>query len=321
MTRRCSRSCAALTLWFIATVAASQQWPSKPIVFVSPGAADIAPRVIAEELSKVLSQQIVVDTHAGASGIVSAEYTLRQPADGHTFLAATSALMAAPHTFKVSFDALRDFVPVSMIATAPFVLVAHPSLPVASLADLITLAKKRPGELNLSSTAPGSSSTLTAELFKAKAGIDIVHVAHKTMGNALVDVLAGHVQLCMSAGPNAVAQVKAGKLRALAASTPKRSVVLPEVPTFTELGFPDIALPAWYGILARTGTPAAIVERMSSEIVKAISKSDVREKLLKAAVEPVGDTPQAFGAFMKTDLVRWGEAAKAAQGGVARKSR
>jgi tripartite-type tricarboxylate transporter receptor subunit TctC len=307
-----------MALGCITGTAASQQWPSRAIVFVSPGAADVAPRVVAEELAKVLGQQIVVDTHPGASGIVSAEYTLRQPADGHTFLAATSALMAAPHTFKVSFDVLREFVPVSMLATAPFVLVAHPSLPVRSLGDLIALARKRPGELNMSSTAPGSSSTLTAELFKAKARIDIVHVAHKTMGSALIDVLAGHVQLCMSAGPNAVAQVNAGKLRALAASTPKRSIVLPEVPTFSELGFPDVALPAWYGILARSGTPPAITARMSGEIANAIRKPDVREKLFKAAVEPVGNTPEEFGAFMKAELVRWGEAAKAAQASIVR---
>ncbi|MGZ8209986.1 MAG: Bug family tripartite tricarboxylate transporter substrate binding protein [Burkholderiales bacterium] len=308
-----SRTCAALIVSCLAGIAAAQQWPSKPIVFVSPGASDVAPRVIGEELSKVLGQQIVVDTHAGASGTVSAEYTLRQPADGHTFLSATSALMAAPYTFKVSFDVLRDFAPVSMLATAPFVLVAHPSLPVNTLSDLIELARKRPGQLNFSATAPGSSSNLTAELFKVRAGIDIVHVPHKTMGAALVDVLAGHVQLCMSAGPNAVALIKAGKLRGLAASTPKRSVVLPDVPTFTELGFPEVALPAWYGILARAGTPTPIISRMSAEIVKAIRKPDVREKLIKAAVEPVGDTPEEFGAFMKTDIMRWGLAAKAAQ--------
>jgi tripartite-type tricarboxylate transporter receptor subunit TctC len=296
----------------LAPPAAGQQWPSKPIIFVSTGAADAAPRVVAEELSRVLGQPIVIDTHSGASGIVSAEYALRQAADGHTFLAATSALMAAPHTFKVSFDVLRDFTPVSMLAMAPFVLVAHPSVPVRSLGELIALAKKRPGELNFSSTSPGSSSTLTAELFKAKAGINIVHVSHKTMGSALTDVLGGQVQLCMSAGPNAVEQIRAGKVRALAASTPKRSVVLPETPTFSELGFPDIALSAWFGILARTGTPAAITTRTSAEIRKVLSKPEVRDKLLKAAVEPVGNTPEEFAVFMKTDFERWGEAAKAA---------
>ena len=297
---------------FIGT-AAAQAWPVKPVIFVSTGASDAAPRVVGEEISKTLGQQIVVDTHAGASGIVSAEYTLRQPADGYNFLVATSALMAAPHTFKISFDVLRDFTPVSLLATAPFVLVAHPSLPVKTLPELIALAKKRPGQLYFSATSPGSSSNLTAELFKRKAAIDIVHVPHKTMGNALVDVLAGQVQLCMSAGPNAVAQIKAGKLRALAASTPERSVLLPDVPTFVEQGFPDIALPAWYGVLARAGTPQAIVTRLSAEIGKAVAKPQVRERLLNAAVEPAANTPKEFGEFIRTDLNRWGEAARAAE--------
>jgi tripartite-type tricarboxylate transporter receptor subunit TctC len=292
---------------------AAQQWPAKPIIFVATGAADAATRIVGEEASRVLGQQIVIEPHAGASGTISAEYAVRQSADGYTFLAATSALMAATHTFKPSFDVLRDFVPVSLLATAPFILVAHPSLPVRSLADLIALAKKRPGQLNFSATSPGSSSNLTAELFKTKAGIDIVHVSYKTMAGALTDLLAGQVQLCMSAGPNAVAQINAGKVRALAASTPKRSLVIPDVPTFTELGFPDIALTAWYGVLARTGTPASIVARLSDELLKALSKPEVKEKLLKAAVEPSALGPEEFGAFMKADLAHWGQAAKAAE--------
>jgi tripartite-type tricarboxylate transporter receptor subunit TctC len=200
-----------------------------------------------------------------------------------------------------------------LLASAPFVLVAHPSLPVKSLAELITVAKKQPGRLYFSATSPGSSSNLTAELFKRKADIDLVHVPHKTMGSALIDVLSGQVQLCMSAGPNAVAHIKAGKLRGLAASTPQRSLVLPDVPTFTELGFPDIALPAWYGILARAATPPAIVSRLSAEIGKAVAKAEVRERLLNAAVEPVANTPEQFAAFIKSDLAKWGEAAKAAE--------
>jgi tripartite-type tricarboxylate transporter receptor subunit TctC len=292
---------------------AAQQWPAKPIVFVATGAADAATRIVGEEASRVLGQQIVIDAHAGASGTISAEYALRQPADGYTFLAATSALMAAAYTFKPSFDVLRDFTPVSLLATAPFILVAHPSLPVHTLADLIALAKKRPGQLNFSATSPGSSSNLTTELFKTKAHIEIVHVSYKTMAAALTDLLAGQVQLCMSAGPNAVAQINAGKVRALAASTPKRSLVIPDVPTFTELGFPDIALTAWYGVLARTGTPGPIVARLNDELLKALRTPEVKEKLLKAAVEPNGLGPDEFGAFMKADLTRWGEAAKAAQ--------
>jgi tripartite-type tricarboxylate transporter receptor subunit TctC len=297
----------------VSAPAAAQQWPTRPVIFIGTGAADAAPRIVGEEVSRSLGQSIVIETHAGASGTISAEYALRQPADGYTFLNATSALMAAAYTFKPSYDVLRDFVPVALLATAPFVLVAHPSLPVHTLAELIELAKKRPGQLNFSATSPGSSSNLTAELFKTKAKIDIVHVSYKTMEAALTDALAGQVQLCMSAGPNAVAQIKVGKLRALAASTPKRSLVIPDVPTFTELGFPAIALTAWYGVVARTGTSAAITGRLSEEIAKALRKSDVKEKLLKAAVEPTPLGAEEFGAYMKADLARWGEAAKAAE--------
>jgi tripartite-type tricarboxylate transporter receptor subunit TctC len=298
---------------FLAAPVAAQQWPAKPLIFIGTGAADAAPRIVGEEVSRSLGQSIVIETHAGASGTISAEYTLRQPADGYTFLNATSALMASTYTFKPSYDVLRDFVPVTLLATAPFILVAHPSLPVHTLAELIALAKKRPGQLNFSATSPGSSSNLVAELFKTKAKIDIVHVSYKTMEAALTDALAGQVQLCMSAGPNAVAQVQSGRLRALAVSTPKRSLVVPDVPTFTELGFPDIALTAWYGILARTGTPAPIVGRLSEELMKALRKPEVKERLLKAAVEPTPLGPEQFGAFMKADLVRWGAAAKAAE--------
>jgi tripartite-type tricarboxylate transporter receptor subunit TctC len=307
------RSALAVVLGLLAAPLAAQQWPAKPIIFVATGAADAATRIVGEEASKAFGQQIVLDQHAGASGTISAEYALRQPSDGYTFLAATSALLAATHTFKPSFDVLRDFTPVSLLATAPFILVAHPSLPVRSLADLIALAKKRPGQLNFSATSPGSSSNLTAELFKTKAQIDIVHVSYKTMAGALTDLLAGQVQLCMSAGPNAVAQINAGKVRALAASTPKRSLVIPEVPTFTELGFPDIALTAWYGVIARAGTPAPIVARLNDELLKALRRPEVKEKLVTAAVEPSGLGPEEFRVFIKADLARWGEAARAAE--------
>ena len=182
-------------------------------------------------MARTLGQRFLMDSHPGASGTIAAEYTLRQPAEGYVFLNATSALMAAPNTFKVEYDILRDFAPVSLLATSPFILVAHPSLPVRSLDQLVALAKKRPGELSYSSTSPGSSSSITAAAFKSAAHVDILHVSYRTMASALTDVLAGQVQLCMSVGPSAVAQIKAGKVRALAASTPQRSAVVPEVPT------------------------------------------------------------------------------------------
>jgi tripartite-type tricarboxylate transporter receptor subunit TctC len=295
-----------------ASAAHAQHWPSKPIVIVTTGASEAVPRILGDDISKTLGQNIVVEAHAGASGTIAAEYTLRQPADGYVFLNATSALMAAPNTFDIKYDVLRDFAPVSLLATAPFILVAHPSLPVRSLKDLIALAKRRPGELNFSSTSPGSSSSITAALFLRESGINLTHVSYKTMGAALLDLLAGQVQLCMSAGPNAVAQIRAGKARALAVSTPKRFVVLPEVPTFAELGYPKVALTAWYGLLARAGTPQPIISRLSAVLLDSMRKPDIREKLLKAAVEPVGDTPQEFATFLKEDYARWADAAKAA---------
>ncbi|MGH8663546.1 MAG: Bug family tripartite tricarboxylate transporter substrate binding protein, partial [Burkholderiales bacterium] len=180
------------------------------------------------------------------------------------------------------------------------------------LDQLVALAKQRPGELDYSSTSPGSSSSITAAAFKAAAHIDVLHVSYRTMASALTDVIAGQVQLCMSVGPNAVSQIKAGKVRALAASTPKRSAVVPDVPTFTELGYPEVDVTAWYGILARTGTPPEIVSRLSKAIVEALHKPELRTKYLQVALEPVGNTPEQFREFMQADLVRWQRAAKAA---------
>ncbi|MGH8664670.1 MAG: Bug family tripartite tricarboxylate transporter substrate binding protein, partial [Burkholderiales bacterium] len=192
--------------------AAAQDWPSKPIVIITTGSADAAPRIVGDEVARTLGQRFLMESHPGASGTIAAEYTLRQPAEGYVFLNATSALMAAPNTFEVNYDVLRDFIPVSLLATSPFILVAHPSLPVRSLDQLVALAKQRPGELDYSSTSPGSSSSITAAAFKAAAHIDILHVSYRTMASALTDVIAGQVQLCMSVGPNAVSQIKAGKV-------------------------------------------------------------------------------------------------------------
>lgn len=292
--------------------ALAQQWPSKPIIVITTGAAEAAPRIIAPQIQQALGQQLIVEAHAGASGTIAAEYTLRQPADGYTMLNATSALMAAPNTFDVKYDILRDFSAVSLLATSPFILVAHPSLPVRNLAQLVAFARQHPGELNYSSTSPGSSSSITAAAFKAASKINIVQISYRTMGSALVDAIAGQVQLCMSVGASAVEQIRAHKVRALAVSTPKRSAVLPEVPSFTELGYPQVNVTAWYGMLVRAGTPQAIINRLSKEIIKTVHDPDVRQKYLDVALEPVGDTPEEFQTFMKEDLVRWQTAAQAA---------
>jgi tripartite-type tricarboxylate transporter receptor subunit TctC len=295
-----------------AGAAAGQQWPSKPIRFITVGASDAFPRILGQEISGPLGQQVIVEEHAGASGTIGAEFAARQPPDGYTFMVATSTHMVVPNFYKLSYDIMRDFAPISLLGTTPFILIAHPSLPVQSLVQLIALAKKKPGQLNFSATSAGSSSDLVAEMFKSSARVNIVHVPYKSMAAALTDVLAGQVQLSMSVGPTAVAQIRAHKVRALAVSTPKRSVVLPDVPTFVELGFPKVVGTAWFGLVAPAGTPPPIINRMNAEVVKAIGKPDVREKILNLAFEPAGNAPDEFRAFMQRDLVRWAEAAKAA---------
>jgi tripartite-type tricarboxylate transporter receptor subunit TctC len=308
-----------LTSLVLTTGAAADDWPSKPVTVILTGSADAAPRIVGDAIASALGQQLVMESRPGASGTIAADYTLRRPADGYTFLNATSALMAAPNTFEIDYDVLEDFTPVSLLATSPFILVAHPSLPVHSLAELVALARKRPKEIDYSSTSPGSSSSLTAAAFKAAAHIDIVQIPYRTMGTALLDVIAGQVQLCMSVGPNAVSQIKAGRIRPLAVSTPKRSAVLPDIPSFTELGYPQVDVTAWYGLIARAGTPPEIIERLSKLVIRALQDPEVRKKYLVAALEPVGDTPREFGEFMKADLARWQRAAKAANLGPKKK--
>jgi tripartite-type tricarboxylate transporter receptor subunit TctC len=302
----------AVTCMLLAGAALAQQWPSKPIRFITVGAADALPRLLAQDISGPLGQQIIIDEHAGASGTIGAEYASRQAPDGYSFLVATSTHMVVPNFYKLNYDFMRDFVPITMFATSPFMLIAHPSLPAQNLAELVALAKQKPGALSFSATSAGSSSHLVAEMFKASAKLNIVHVPYKSMAAALMDLLGGQVQLSSSVGATAVAQINAKKVRALAVSTPKRSMVLPNVPTFVELGYPKVIGTAWYGLVAPTGTPAPIISRMSAALLAALKKPGMTEKLLQLAVEPDPMTPEQFRAFIKEDSVRWAEAAKAA---------
>ena len=296
----------------LAASAAADEWPTRPITIIVSGAADAVPRILGPAISGPLGQQVVVDRHSGAGGIIAAEYTLHRPADGYTVLMVTAASNASSITHVVPYNVLHDFAPVILAASSPFILVSNSSLPVRSIPQLIALAKKHPGELNYSATSTGSSSDLVAELFKKDAHINIVHVGYKSMGAALLDVLGGHVELCSSVGPNAIAQIKAHKVRALAVSTAKRSPLLPDVPSYVEAGFPNIVLPAWYGFVMRKGAPPEVVHRLSALLDKALQQPDVRKKLQMNDLDPVGDTPEQFGAFMKTNYQRWQAAADAA---------
>jgi tripartite-type tricarboxylate transporter receptor subunit TctC len=297
----------------LSAAAVAQQYPARPIRFITVGADDAMPRLLAQDLSATLGQQVFIEEHAGASGTIGAELASRAPADGYNFMVATSTHMVTPHFYKLTYDLLRDFEPVSLLASTPFVLLAHPSLPVATLQALIKLAKAKPGQLNYSATATGSTSMLSCELFKAAAGVNIVHVPYKSVSAALIDAVAGQVDLTMSVTPSALAQIRAHRVRALAVTTPQRSAVLPEVPTFFEQGVTPVVMPAWFGLVAPAKTPPAIIARMNAEVVKALRKPAIRERVLSFAMEPAENTPEEFMAHMKADMARWSDAVKAAK--------
>jgi tripartite-type tricarboxylate transporter receptor subunit TctC len=293
-----------------AAITAAQQYPAKPIRFITVGGDDAIPRVVAQALSNQVGQQVYVEEHGGASGTIGADVASRAPADGYSLLVATTAHMVTPNFYKLNYDIMRDFEAISLLATYPFVLLAHPSLPAKNLAGLVKLAKAKPGQLNYSSTAAGSTTMLVAEMFKSAAHINLVHVPYKSVGAALTDVIAGQVQLNLNTVPGVLAQVQANRVRALAVSTANRSGVLPDVPTFGEEGFPQVLATAWSGLLAPAKTPVAILNRLNAETVKALRTPAVRERFVSLAMDPAETTREEFTARMKADLAKWAEAAK-----------
>jgi len=306
------RSVVVVAGWVLCVAASAQQYPNRPIRFITVGADDAMPRILAQVLSGQLGQQVYIEEHAGASGTIGAEVGSRAPADGYSFMVATSTHMVTPHFYKLSYDILRDFEPVSLLASTSFVLLSHPSLPVATLAELIAFAKARPGQLNYSATSAGSTSMLTAEMFKASAHVNIVHIPYKSIAAALTDVIAGQVHLALSVTPSALPQIKSHRVRALAVSTQNRTSALPDVPTFVEQGLQVVA-PAWFGLVAPAKTAPAIIARMNAEVVTALRKPDVRERILTLALDPGENTPEEFRAYMKADLARWSQAVKDAK--------
>jgi tripartite-type tricarboxylate transporter receptor subunit TctC len=306
------RSVTVLLGWVLCAAASAQQYPNRPIRSITVGADDAAPRILAQVLSGQLGQQVYIEEHAGASGTIGAEVASRAPADGYSFMIATSTHMVTPHFYKLSYDIMRDFEPVSLLASTSFVLLSHPSLPVTTLADLIALAKAKPGQLNYSATSAGSTSMLTFEMFKASAHVNIVHIPYKSMAAALTDVIAGQVDLALNVTPSTLAQIKSHRVRALAVSTPNRSAVLPDVPTFVEQGL-NVVAPAWFGLVAPAKTASSIIARMNVEVVTALRKPEVRERILTLALEPGENTPEEFRAYMKADMARWAQAVKDAK--------
>ena len=304
--------------WLLAAVAcaltapadAADVYPSRPvrmIVAVPPGGpADILARLVGPKLTEALGQTVVIDNRPGANGNIAYEMAARAVPDGYTFVLVAAGVTINPSLYReVRYDPVRDFAAITLGVSVPNILVVHPSVPAASVSELVAVAKSRQGKLAFASAGNGTSGHLALELFKQRAGIDVVHVPYKGGGPALAELLAGQVQALFSLALAATQQVKAGKVRALAISSGKRSVVAPDLPTVAEAGFPGYEVVGWFGWLAPAKTPRAIVARLNTETVKALNAPDVRQRLLSQSTEPVGNSQQAFGAFLKSERDKW----------------
>jgi tripartite-type tricarboxylate transporter receptor subunit TctC len=306
----------AALLGIMSTAAFAQSWPAKPVRIIVPfppgGGLDFFARVAAPKLQEILGQQMIVENRSGAGGMIGADAVAKSPPDGYTVLFASSAeLTISQHLYaKMAYDAMKDFAPVSYAVHAAMLFSVHPSIPAKSLKEVIALARARPGQLNYASAGTGGVQHLAGEILKTTANIDIIHVPYKGAGPAVIDMVGGQVSMGFTALPSSIQHARSGRLRPIAVTSGKRSEAAPELPTFTELGYPQLDLVVWYGILFPARTPPEIVSRMSTEINRAVQSPDVKAKLLQQGVEAVGTTPEQLAKFMQTEIVRYGKIIK-----------
>ena len=299
-----------------AASAAAQNYPNKPIRLIvgysAGGGTDVIARIVGLRLSEVLGQPIVVDNRPAAAGSAAAGLVARSPADGYTlFVAATSTLAVTPSLYKnLPYDTAKDFTPVAQIVSMPNLLVVTPSLPAASVAELIALAKAERGKLTYASGGVGSSNHFTAELFNYMAGVKMTHIPYKGGGPAMVDVASGQVAIFFSTIASAMPQVKSGRLRALGVTSARRSQSLPEVPTIAEGGLPGYESTIWYGALLPAHAPKDIVVRLNAEIVKILKTAEIRQKFLALGADTVITTPEQFTQYIRTEIIKWDKVVK-----------
>ena len=306
----------ALLLALPATVLA-QAWPSKPIRVVVPfpagGGIDTVARIVVPKMSEALGQPMVIDNRSGAGGTVGTEVVARATPDGHVLLATfASHSMNATLYRDLSYDTEKAFAPISLIATVPNILVVHPSLPAKTVGDLISLARKRPGDINYASVGNGTPAHLSAELFNMMAGVRMTHIPYKGAAASIIGMITGETQLTFTTVLIALPHVKAGKLRPLAVATLARTPLLPEVPTVDQSGLKGYESIAWYGLLAPAGTPGPVVDRLNAELVRSVQTPEVRENLLRQGTEIVASSPARFAQIIREDIVKWTKVVKAA---------
>ncbi len=298
----------------IAGTAFAQSFPAKTIRIILPfppgGPTDFYARLVAQKLTDYLGQQVLVDNRAGASGIIGTEMVAKAAPDGYTLLFMSTHHAINPSLYKkLPYDAVKDFTPLTLVAANPNVLVAHPSLPVNSIKELIALAKAKPGQLNYASNSIGGGNHLSAELFKAMAGIDIEHIPYKGQAPAMNDLLAGHAKLMFTSVGLTVPNVKAGKLKALGVTSPKRVANLPDVPAIGET-VPGYEANSWFGMWGPARMPKEIVSRLNRELVKALQSPDVKKRFKEMDAEAGGDSPEEFAAFQKAEMAKWAKVIK-----------
>jgi tripartite-type tricarboxylate transporter receptor subunit TctC len=290
---------------------AETAYPTRPIRIVDPfppgGPSDIVGRSISPRLSEVLGQPVVVDNRGGAAGVVGCEIVAKAAPDGHTLLLGPSGALTIQPTLspKLPYDPQRDFEPVTQLTSGPQVIAVNPAVPAKSIPELIALAKAKPGQLNYASGGAGTANHLAAEVFKLAAGINVVHVPYKGTGPALASVLSGETQMIVSSLLPALPHVKSGKLRPLAVTSTSRSVAVPDVPTAAESGLPKFETSSWHGILVPAKTPRAIVTRLHNDLVKVLNLPDVRERLTAQGLNVVASSPQAFGAYIRSETEKY----------------
>jgi tripartite-type tricarboxylate transporter receptor subunit TctC len=297
--------------------AQTQAFPTKAVRFVVPfpagGPLDIAARAIGQKLNEAWGQPVIVDNRPGAGGNIGAELVAKAVPDGYTILmGAVSTHAINPWLYaKMPYDPVRDFAPVSLVTQVPNVLVVHPSVPARNVKELIALAKAKPGQLNYASGSTGSAGHLAGELFNVMAGVKTVHIPYKGAPAAVIDLLAGQVSFMFDNLASALPNIKAGRVRALAVTTLKRSPLLPELPTMSEAGLKGFDVSTWFGVFAPGGTPKDVVDRLNAAITAALKSPDLRERLAALGAEPMPDTPERFAAFIKTELAKYEKVVKA----------
>jgi tripartite-type tricarboxylate transporter receptor subunit TctC len=306
----------AIALGLAATTAQAQAWPSKPIRMVVPfppgGGIDTVARIVAPKMSEFIGQPIVIENRSGAGGTVGTEVVARAAPDGHMLLATfASHAMNATLYRDLSYDTERAFAPISLIATVPNILVVHPSLPAKTVADLVALARKRPGEINYASVGNGTPAHLSAELFNMMAGVKMTHVPYKGAAASVIGMITGEAQLTFTTVLIALPHIKAGKLRPLAVATLARTPMLPDVPTVDESGLKGYESIAWYGLLAPAGTPGPVIERLNADLVRSLQTPEVRDNLQRQGTDIVASSPARFAQVIREDIAKWTKVVKA----------